>query len=234
MEWSAPQKPAELAENRLVEAILEGVFPAGSNLPGERELAARLKVTRPTLREALQRLGRDGWLEIRQGRPTRVRDYWREGNLAVLSAIANRSVHPPPEFIPNLLTVRLALAPAYARLAVLKQPETLREYLASAASLPDVPSDFARFDWELHHLLTVLSGNPVFTLILNGFAGLYIPMAELYFQLPDSRRSSRQFYHDLGAAAAVHDPDRAEAVMRQVMQDSLILWNRSGALSGAA
>lgn len=234
MEWSAPQKPAELAENRLIEAILAGVFPIDSSLPGERDLAARLKVTRPTLREALQRLARDGWLEIRQGRPTRVRDYWREGSLGVLGAIANRSAHPPREFIPNLLAVRLVLAPAYARLAVLNQPAPLCAYLANAAGLPDAPAEFARFDWELHHLLTVLSGNPVFTLILNGFSGLYLPMAELYFQLSDARRSSRRFYGELGEAALDRDPQRAEAVVRQVMQDSLSLWDRAGPLSGAA
>jgi GntR family transcriptional regulator, negative regulator for fad regulon and positive regulator of fabA len=63
-------------------------FPPGSNLPGERELAVQFGVTRPTLREVLQRLERDGWIEIRQGKPTRVRDYWQEGNLAVLVAVA--------------------------------------------------------------------------------------------------------------------------------------------------
>jgi len=63
MQWDTPMKPAELAENRLVEAILEGTFPINSSLPAERELAEMLGVTRPTLREVLQRLSRDGWLE---------------------------------------------------------------------------------------------------------------------------------------------------------------------------
>ncbi len=86
--WEIPPKPAELAENRLVEAILDGTFPINSNLPPERELSESLGVTRPTLREALQRLSRDGWIEIHHGRATRVKDYWREGNLLILTAIA--------------------------------------------------------------------------------------------------------------------------------------------------
>jgi len=77
MDWQPVQKPAEMAESRLLEAILSGHFPINSNLPGERELAAQIGVTRPTLREALQRLARDGWLDIQHGKPTRVRDYWR-------------------------------------------------------------------------------------------------------------------------------------------------------------
>src|SRR5690606_5044175 len=85
--WAAPARPAELTYNRLVEAILDGTFPANSTLPAERELADKLGVTRSTLREALQRLAADGWLDIQQGRRTRVRDIWTEGNLNILAML---------------------------------------------------------------------------------------------------------------------------------------------------
>ena len=114
-------RPAEYAENQLIDSILSGVYPIASVLPAERELAAQMGVTRPTLREALQRLARDGWLEIRQGKSTRVRDYWQEGSLGVLGALAQRTSDLPDDFVPNLLAVRLALAPAYTRQAVERQ-----------------------------------------------------------------------------------------------------------------
>ena len=87
MSWSAPQRPAAYAEEALVNAILDGTYPAGTTLPGERDLAAQLGVTRPTLREVLGRLERDGWLTVRHGKATRVNDLWREGGLNVLEAI---------------------------------------------------------------------------------------------------------------------------------------------------
>ncbi|MEN4099414.1 MAG: GntR family transcriptional regulator, partial [Anaerolineaceae bacterium] len=96
MNWKPPEKPGELTESRLISAILANHFPPGSNLPGERELAVQFGVTRPTLREVLQRLERDGWVEIRQGKPTRVLNYWQEGNLAVLVAVALYQGEPPP------------------------------------------------------------------------------------------------------------------------------------------
>src|SRR3972149_913382 len=98
MAWDPPLRPAELAETRIIAAILDGQFPINSTLPPERDLSTQLGVTRPTLREALQRLARDGWLEIRHGRPTRVRDYWHEGSLGVLGAIARSPgpLPPPP------------------------------------------------------------------------------------------------------------------------------------------
>ena len=227
MDWNAPLKPAEAAENRLIDAILEGHFPIGSALPAERELASRMGVTRPTLREALQRLGRDGWIKIHHGKPTRVRDYWHEGNLGVLGAIARRSQNLPADFVPNLLDVRQLLAPAYAKLAVERQPDRLANQLERQTQLADTPEAFAIFDWELHHLLTVLSGNPIFTLILNGFQELYHPMACLYFQSPAARNSSRAFYTRLLEAAKAGDPGMAETTTRLVMLDSLTLWRQA-------
>ncbi len=226
MEWTSPQKPAELTENRLIDAILDGAFPIGSSLPGERKLASQLKVTRPTLREALQRLGRDGWLEIRHGKPTRVRDFWREGSLGVLGAIARRSTHLPPDFIPNLLAVRLAIAPAYTALAANNDHSSVLHVLKDHLLIPDQAEAFANFDWRLHYQLSISSGNPIFTLILNGFTELYIPMAILYFQLPKSRHTSRLFYAELEQAFSLPDPIAAEAVTREVMKDSLRLWEQ--------
>lgn len=227
MEWTAPPKPAELTEHRLIDAILTGIFPIDSCLPGERELANQLKVTRPTLREALQRLERDGWIEIHQGKPTRVRDYWHEGSLGVLGAIALHTQNLPEDFIPNLLAVRIALAPAYTRLAVENNAPALSEFLSGNQSTADLPEAFARFDWELHYRLTVWSGNPVFTLILNGFRELYQPMACRYFELPDSRRISRDFYSRLLQVAQTGKAGEAAAITQQVMQESLTLWNQT-------
>lgn len=224
MNWSSPPKPAEYAESQLIKAILKGQFPIDSNLPAERELAGQLGVTRPTLREALQRLGRDGWIEIHQGRPTRVRDYWREGNLAVLGAIVQYAEQFPSDFVANLLSVRQLMAPAYIRLALEHDPQQVVAVLQDCQDLPDDPQAFAAADWNLHHQLTIASGNPIFTLILNGFCDFYQTMATIYFKSPHSRINSRAFYADLLEAAQNGDAERAEAISRQVMRDSLGLW----------
>ncbi len=224
MNWELPPRPAELIENRLINAIIDGEFPVNATLPPERELAVRLGVTRPTLREALQRLARDGWIDIRHGKATRVRDYWCEGNLAVLGAIARHQDHLPPEFVPQLLQVRQLLAPAYARLAVKRAAKNVAQFLGNYQDLIDTPDTFARADWELHHFLTVESGNPVFTLILNGFKELYLPMGNVYFTPPKARTRSRQFYAELLAAARARDAGAAEQVTQAVMLDSIKLW----------
>lgn len=231
MNWNAPSKPAEVAESRLITAILDGHFPIGGSLPPERELARQLGVTRPTLRETLQRMARDGWIKIQHGRSTRVRNFWREGNLGVLGGIARFPQHAPDDFIPNLLTVRLLMAPSYYRAALEANPEpaaALAKQTADMVSDVDAgPMTFARVDWQLHHEMTVLSGNPIFTLILNGFEQLYGQMAVVYFDLARARDHSRAFYAALQQAMEQADPQLVEKLTRRTMAESCQVWREA-------
>lgn len=54
--------------------ILEGSLKPGDRLPPERELAAELGVSRPSLREAIQKLASKGMVQSRQGGGTYVTD----------------------------------------------------------------------------------------------------------------------------------------------------------------
>ena len=58
----------EACVEQLATAIRLGVYPLGSTLPSERELASRLTVSRATLREAMAALREAGLVETRRGR----------------------------------------------------------------------------------------------------------------------------------------------------------------------
>jgi GntR family negative regulator for fad regulon and positive regulator of fabA len=223
-----PQKPAEYAESELLNAILNGTYPINSSLPSERDLADQLGITRPTLREALQRLARDGWLDIQQGKSTRVRDYWQEGSLATLSALAASPHHHSPDFVAFLLEIRLLLAPTYARQALEVASPQIIEFLKGADQLNGDPAAFASFDWQLHHNLTGFARNPIFQLLLNGFEVLYAQMGQTYFSFEVCRSESRKFYHRLRDCAEATDLDAAEILFKETMQSSLDLWLRLG------
>ncbi|MCZ7669623.1 MAG: fatty acid metabolism transcriptional regulator FadR [Chloroflexi bacterium] len=222
--WIAPQRPTNYAESSLISAILDGDFPPSSNLPGERSLAVDLGVTRPTLREAIQRLARDGWLTVQQGKATQVNDIWREGGLNVLSALVHYPDHLPVGFITSLLEVRLNLAPAYTREAIINNNDAVITFLAQHTTLADETAVYAQYDWQLHRLLTIQSGNSIYPLILNGFTDFYAQIARVYFSAADARARSRLFYAALLEPAVAPDPARAEAICRQTMQESIELW----------
>ncbi len=226
MDWQAPPKPAETAENRLLEGILSGHFPIGSNLPGERDLAAKLGVTRPTLREAFQRLARDGWISIQHGKPTRVNDYWREGNLGVLAALARFPDSSAPDFVVHLLELRVLIAPAYARQAVAASGPEFSSFLEGYAGLEDDAGAFAHADWELHRWMTRHADNAIFRLLLNSFQDLYLLMGRRYFEFPACRRHSRRFYGDLLVCARGGAAADAEELTKKIMEESLKLWKK--------
>ena len=186
----------------------------------------RLGVTRPTLRETLQRLARDGWLEIRHGKPTRVRNYWREGNLGVLGAIAQNPSSLPASFSANMLAIRSLLAPAYTRLAVDRAAWQVVELLQPFQKLEDDAHVFTEWDWRLQVELTLLSGNPVFTLIYNSFTSLYQVLGVAYFQQAENRALSQQFYRDLLTCAEAGDGLGAEQLVSRMMQASQRLWDQ--------
>ena len=52
---------------KLERRILEGSLKPGDRLSPERELAAELGVSRPSLREAIQKLASKGMVQSRQG-----------------------------------------------------------------------------------------------------------------------------------------------------------------------
>ena len=58
----------EACVEQLATTIRLGVYPLGSTLPSERELAERLNVSRSTLREAMAALRQAGLVETRRGR----------------------------------------------------------------------------------------------------------------------------------------------------------------------
>jgi GntR family transcriptional regulator, transcriptional repressor for pyruvate dehydrogenase complex len=58
----------EACVEQLATTIRLGVYPLGSTLPSERELAERLNVSRSTLREAMAALREAGLVETRRGR----------------------------------------------------------------------------------------------------------------------------------------------------------------------
>jgi GntR family negative regulator for fad regulon and positive regulator of fabA len=227
MNWNPPEKPTDFSERRLIEAILQGVYPIDSFLPSERELCEQLGVTRPTLRETLQRMRQDGWVEIHQGKPTRVRNYLQEGNLNVLNAIANANAEVSLHVVESLLEVRFLPAPAYFTSACRLHPQPLIHFVQTIIPISSNPKETGRLDWELHKQAALLSDNPVFLLILNGFDQVYLRMAEKYFQQPAARAASEDFYRHVLQYAQVQDHDAIFTCTQKMMQTSIQFWKSS-------
>ena len=220
------RKSHEKVVKSLVDGLLKGSPPPGSTLESERELAVRFSVSRATVREALQQLERSGWISIRQRHATVVNDFWTTGDLALLSSIDRNSDDFPLELALHLLELRLQFAPDYARKAVENGGPKLVECLSRSRKLGTSPAAIARFDWELHLTMAVLSGNKIYPLVMNSFAQLYHRLKQQFFASEELRLIACDFYRKLMHAASEKNGAIAEEVTRSALRQKLGVFRR--------
>lgn len=154
----------EESVERLLHAVQLGVVLPGEQLPPERELAARLRVSRATLREAIASLKDTGYLESRRG---------RHGGTFVLDRPAPAAPACPPSITPetaaeleDALALRHALETGAAELAARRtlgaaaRSRLARLHRECCAARPGSPRAYRPADSRLHLGIAELSGSP--------------------------------------------------------------------------
>ncbi len=146
--------------------IVSGELSNGSQLPNEADLAAQLKVSRGGVREAVKALAAKGLVEPRPRLGTRVlpRDQWNLMDREVIDWHGHAAV---PEFLNDLLELRLMVEPGAAQLAAERasdeQLATLEAAYAGMAEhaprLPGAEQAFVDADLTFHLTLLRASGN---------------------------------------------------------------------------
>ncbi|MBB3192023.1 GntR family transcriptional regulator [Halomonas cerina] len=118
---------ADVITERLEGMILEGSLKPGQRLPPERELAERFGVSRPSLREAIQKLAARGLLTSRQGGGTFITEELNSGySDPLLEMLARHG-----EFHLDLLEFRDAMEGLSAYYAALRSTPTDKAMLIS-------------------------------------------------------------------------------------------------------
>ncbi|MEY4763701.1 MAG: hypothetical protein RI907_374 [Pseudomonadota bacterium] len=178
---NAPSPPARKAASRVnvprlsdaivrqIESlILEGSFKAGDALPPERTLAEQFGVSRPSLREAIQKLAARGLLVSRQGGGTYVSDQLE----ASFSSPWQSMVASHPELRHDVLEFRRLLEGRTARLAAERATEAdlrrLGEVVATlqrAHAAHDLNA-VSRADTAFHQAIADAAHNAMFTHVL--------------------------------------------------------------------
>jgi DNA-binding FadR family transcriptional regulator len=142
----------------LLDEIMAGHFSAGDRLPTENQLAQRFSVSRPVVREALQRLQTDGVVIARQGSGTYVQ---RSPSQRVAELTSQVSLHE----VLQVMELRMALEELAARLAARNRTdEQLRSIEHAKQHLKEVFGQGAaakQADYAFHRAIAVASGNPL-------------------------------------------------------------------------
>ena len=156
--------------SQLESMIAEGTLQPGERLPAERTLSERMGVSRPSLREAIQKLASKGLLMSRQGGGTYVMKSINEGITDPLLELIQH--HPESRF--DVLEVRHALdglAAYYASIRATDQDRyTIQKKYEKMINLhhtSDNPMDEALADAAFHLSITEASHNIVLLHIMR-------------------------------------------------------------------
>ncbi|MCW2787366.1 MAG: transcriptional regulator, GntR family [Marmoricola sp.] len=203
--------------DQLLSEVVDGSLSAGDSLPSERRLAELLNVSRPAVREALQRLSATRLVEVRHGGATTVRDYQRHAGLDLLPRLLVRDGELDPSVARSIIEARLSIAPDVARMAAerfLRAPAAARQALLGAlAALEAADGPVGRQHAALAFWDAVvdLADSIVFRMMFNNLRQAYEPAIEALAPLLDSEVSNTAAYRAVSDAVLRQDATAAEA-----------------------
>jgi len=217
---------AEIA-SALRRDILQGVMAQHDRLPAERLLAETYGVSRGTIREALNRLNREGLLEIRAGSGAYVA-YTPE----IIQDSPIDSARPL-----ELMDTRFALEPHICRLAVLHARRSDFELFDSLLNLMersiDDPATFAEADSEFHAALAKSTGNSLLIWIVTQMSNVrghseWTRMRSLTLN-PKIISLYNTQHRKMIAAIKAREPERAANAMKEHLETARLSLTRAAA-----
>lgn len=201
---------------RLLQTIRLGVVGPGGRLPSEREMAARFKVSRVTVREAIGALKQAGYVESHRG---------RYGGTFVTRAVprpsrrhAKQMVQEMGSGLEDALTMRYVLEVGAAEAAALRTlTDQDRNYLQQRLKeATDVSlEDFRRHDSLLHLAVAEAVGSPSLTSAVAEVRGRLNELLDAIPLLARNIEHSKEQHAEIVAAILVGDADCARRAMAE-------------------
>lgn len=161
----ATRRTFEEAVEQIAEKVRSGDLAVGDRLPSERDLAAQMRISRPTVREAVKVLAEAGVLQVRRG---------QSGGIFVLSELVPRELLRTSweirvSEVSGVLEARRLLEPRVAQLAAVHANETdfsamratidRQRELAEAKDFLRQEDLFLQLDLKFHLVIARATGN---------------------------------------------------------------------------
>jgi len=209
------QRVHEQISQQINQMISEGILKPGDQLPSERDLAERFKVSRNSVRDALRTLEARGLLEIRQGGGTYVQAaHGAELYRAMTDLFAQKKL-----MTEAVLHLRQIIEPGVAYAAAqaasdadLKKLDGILERHEERAAHGDTGVEE---DALFHHSIAQMAGNPLLLWILDLINDSFKDTRDTLLKYHGT--ATRHGHRRILAALQAHDPVAA----RQAMMDHL-------------
>jgi DNA-binding FadR family transcriptional regulator len=220
-----PRRLYRQVADQLRQLIDSGEFPVGDRLPTERELAAQLGVSRPTVREALIALEVDGRVRIRVG-----------SGIYVLASQEPATVATPPlagpfEILAARALFEAAIAERAAHIATPGDLERIDATLARMKAAAGSGPDSIAADRDFHLAVACVLANDAITKVVGDLfdqrINPYFARLASYFESPSSWRAAWSEHGAIRDRIAGADPAGARAAMQTHMERSQERFSRT-------
>jgi len=196
----------------LEDELLSGGLPAGTRLPSERQLASRLGVSRPVIREVLRTLVERGLVDVSPGRGAFARAMGATDVTAPMTSVYRRRNATPRDLIEARSTLEAQAAALAAERATTDQVDEMQAAVARVDEATD-PIEKARADVTLHALIARASGNPVLETMFASITGLVFEHMLRSSSDPTIPTEANPYHQTVVDALRDHDPDTARQAM---------------------
>jgi GntR family transcriptional repressor for pyruvate dehydrogenase complex len=204
---------SERVVSRLLALITAGNLRPGDRLPGERDLAAMMAVSPPSVREALRGLQMLGVLKTHPGGGTVVSSLRPDDLLGTLDLLISLE----PDNLETLTEARVQIDGGIARMAALRLTDDALERLAAMVErqerLTGDPVGFRVSDLEFHGTIGAACGNPFLDRIAASLYALGMEYRRIAAESPGVLAQSAADHRAILAALRARDPAAAEAAM---------------------
>ncbi len=224
------RKLFEQVAAHLEKDIVSGKLKPGESLPPERDLQAKFGVGRPAIREALITLQRAGLIEIGNGTPARVARPDVRNVLAGLMPTVHQ-ILSNAEGQRQLQGVRLFVEVGLVRNAAANATDDDIRYLkqalgANKQAIGDAAA-FARTDVAFHRAFAEIMRNSAFLILHDAMSDWLREQRRIALMEKDEDKAGYRAHARIYEAVAAHDPDAAEAAMRDHLEiGAKAFWKR--------
>jgi GntR family transcriptional repressor for pyruvate dehydrogenase complex len=215
----------ELVAERVLSHIVQHDLAEGDRIPGERELARRLAVSRTSVRQAIASLIQAGVLASRQGGGTYVVQL--DLDAEPLASVAARRAH-----LPSVHEARRILEVPSAALAATRRTEA--DIIAMQRALDLMASEIAagevgaRGDAAFHAAVTAAARNPTLMDLMARIEDDVVETRSESLSQMDRPPRSLDDHRRIAAAIEQQDPEAAAAAMQRhldrVADVRLLTW----------
>ena len=214
-----PEKLSNSVARQIEQLILRGILRPGERLPSERELADKLGVSRPSLRDAIADLADRGLLVSRAGSGIFVAEVLGSAfspALTQLFSTHDEAVFDYISFRRDMEGLAAERAAVFGSETDLKLIDTICRKMEAAHQKRD-PSDEARLDAEFHMAIIEASHNVIMLHMLRSMFDLLRQGVFYNRQMMFKNRITRDQLLDqhraINAAIQARDPDAARAAV---------------------